>query len=117
MQASAQGMSIILGQVMSSNPLQIKVGEKLILDEELLILTHAVREQKINIEHTHSYTDSTKESTVNKTTIKASSVLPNTNFSEYVWVPALQAGEKVILIRMEGGQQFIVLDRVVKEEC
>ncbi len=117
MQASAQGMSIVFGQVMGCDPLQIKVGEKLILDEELLILTHAVREQKINIEHTHSYTDSTKDNAYNKTTTTASSVLSNTNFTEYVLVPALQIGEEVILIRMEGGQQFIVLDRVVKEEC
>lgn len=115
MQASAQGMSIVFGQVISANPLQIKVGEKLVLDEDFLTLSYAVREKKINIQHTHTYTDSTRSSTSTKTTSNTSSVLPNTNFSEYILIPALKTGEEVILIRMEGGQQFIVLDRVVKK--
>lgn len=30
------------------------------------------------------------------------------------WKPGLQAGDEVILLRMQGGQKYILLDKVVK---
>lgn len=117
MQASAQGMSIVFGEVINDNPLEIQVEQKLILDESFLILTSAVREKKMNIQHKHSYEDKSDTSTSTRITDFAESTQSGVVFDEYEIIPALKIKDKVILIRMEGGQQFIVLDKVVSEPC
>lgn len=117
MQESNQGMSILFGDVINDNPLEIQIGQKLILDETFLILTSAVKEKKINIQHQHAYQDTSDSGTQTKQTQLAESTQANTEFAEYEIRAGLKKGDKVILLRIEGGQQFIVLDKVVNEPC
>ena len=76
------------GYVTSTSPLEITVDQKKILTEAQLILTDAVRDY-----------------TVEMTT------MPDQGRKKWKVHNALQMGEKVILLRCDGGQQYIVLGR------
>ena len=81
-------VSIRYGEVISDNPLQIHIDQKLVLGTAHLKLTRNV-------------TDYETKMSVNGGT-------PQT----YKVFNALKKGEKVKLVRMQGGQQYIVVDRV-----
>ncbi len=110
-------MSVCYGYVTSTSPLEITVDQKKILTEAQLILTDAVRDYNVEL-----------------TTIEGSGASEGPHYTEeesggsgYAefaahshkyegrkkWKVhnALEMGEKVILLRCDGGQQYIVLDR------
>lgn len=80
--------TIRYGEVISTNPLQIRIDQKLILGTAQLKLTRNVTDYETEM----SVNDGAKQI--------------------YKVFNALKKGEKVLLIRMQGGQQYIVVDRV-----
>lgn len=80
--------SIYFGEVVSSVPLKINVEQKMELGEKQLVLTKAVAEYRrmVTVEG-----EGTKEMVVHN---------------------GLAAGDGVVLLRQQGGQKFIVLDRI-----
>ena len=84
--AAGNPMSVCFGTVASASPLKIMVDQKKTLTNAQLMLTNNVR-------------DFTAEITANGETQKLKIHL------------GLKTGEKVILLRCDGGQKFIVLDR------
>ena len=72
------------GIVISVNPLKVNVEQRLTLEADFLIQTDATKELKLTIGDT-----------------------------EYIVRRGLQAGDKVILLRVQGGQQYVILDRQV----
>lgn len=101
-------MALCFGTVTSAAPLKIQVDQKKTLTEAQLILTNNVR-------------DYTVEMTVDHQTEITSGGSGDASFSSHLHAYkgrksfrvhlALKAGEKVILLRCDGGQKFIVLDR------
>lgn len=93
---------VLYGKVIKEKPLEISVEQKMVLTEPQLVLSRNVTDYKVNItmdwftemenEHKHKIAGTKKVTVHNK----------------------LKIGEEVILIRMLGGQQFLVLDRMVK---
>lgn len=77
---------VCYGEVVKINPLQISIEQKLILGEKQLILTRGVTSYELNV-------------TVNG--VKEIAKVDN----------SLAAGDKVLLLRMQGGQKYIVLER------
>lgn len=75
-------VAVLTGDVISASPLKIKIEQRLTLEKEHLILSSLVRDIEIE-------TDTTP--------IKLKL--------------GLKQGEKVILLQMQGGQRFLVLDR------
>lgn len=133
---------LLFGRVVSENPLKIQTDQKIILNEECLVLSGSVMERTIDvsvstgtnieggfdISHSHSYSGETEIEQI-QPDLPAHS--HSYNGSTSVWgfvIPAhkhiiegrkkvilhlgLKNGEKVILLRLKGGQQFLVLDRV-----
>lgn len=105
---SSYPTEIVFGTVISVNPLQIQISQKLILPEEFLVLSNNVK-------------DHTTEVTINFATQDSAG---GTGYSAYaahnhvisgktkVTIHnALKEGETVILMRMQGGQKYIVIDR------
>ena len=86
---SSKPVDVYFGEVISKSPLKINVEQKMILGEAQLILTRNV-------------TDYTTTASVQWESGKNVFQIYN----------ALKAGEKVILIRQQGGQKFIVIDRI-----
>lgn len=85
--ASTMPSGVYYGNVTSVSPLKIAVEQKLTLTEKQLVLSSLVRDFKV---------DMTTNDTRQNITIHL----------------GLKVGEKVMLIRVQGGQQFVVLDRV-----
>lgn len=106
--------AIVFGTVTSIDPLKINVEQRLTLDASHLILTSLVKDIEVDVtidysteEHTHNHTipngltsnETHKHAIKGKTTMKVHL--------------GLKVGESVMLLRVQGGQKYIVLDRVV----
>lgn len=122
---------IFVGTVIKTAPLEIQIDQKTILTQAFLILTNAVKDHYIDISVSHSVESSSVEHThpVKGTTNEADSHThsfdsvseennPSTSHGhaykgrkKVLVHNGLKNGEKVIMIRKQGGQEFIVLDR------
>lgn len=108
---ASQPSDFSFGKVISANPLKILVEQKMTLGAAQLVLTRNVTDYKTKVSvdwltgtasggsgdssfasHNHSVSG-TKEMTVHN---------------------ALQVGDEVILLKKQGGQKYLVLDRAVK---
>ncbi|WP_025026331.1 DUF2577 domain-containing protein [Caldalkalibacillus mannanilyticus] len=77
-------VAILFGTITKNHPLEVNVDQRFTLTEDFLILTEATKEVKVNIGGT-----------------------------EYTLREGIKSGDKVLLLRMQGGQKFLLLDRVV----
>lgn len=109
-EASAAGKPFCLtfGEVVSVNPLSIRVEQRMTLTESFFILTRAVVDHYVDITVSHvtenrggGSGDPAFESHNHDYTGRKKILVHN----------GLQVGEKVILLQQAGGQQYIVLDR------
>lgn len=92
--------SFLLGKVTSTSPLKIYVDQKYEITSAQLILTNAVRDY--NVEMTVDHQTESAESHIHA----------YKGTKTYRVNLALKTGEQVLLLRADGGQKFIVLDRV-----
>ena len=100
----------IYGEVINDEPLEIKIDQKLTLNKMQIILTRNVTEweEEIDIDwssvmHSHGFDG---EGSVQE---------GNTNLKgryKIMHKTKLKTGEKVLLAQIEGGQQYVVIDRV-----
>lgn len=107
---SNKPVNILYGNVISSSPLEIKIEQKLTLGTKQLVLSRNVTDYYVDM-------------TVNHLTENKSGGSGDAEFSShnhgYVGTKtflvhkSLNVGEKVVLLRMQGGQKYLVLDRVV----
>ncbi len=82
--ADASGpVNISYGTIKGLSPLEVEVDQRFILSQEFLELTEATRELKVP--HGEGY---------------------------YIIRPALKEGDRVVLVRVQGGAKYIILDRV-----
>lgn len=98
--------AVCFGKVTGTAPLRIFVDQRFVLGEKQLILTKAVTDHAVDA-LVGFYTEESEEADsleAHRHSCKGRKkiVLPN----------GLREGEEVILLRAEGGQRFIVLDRV-----
>lgn len=87
---------IYFGEVLSASPLKINVEQKMILGEAQLILSRNVTDFKTMI--TENWSTESKSGITGKKEITVHN--------------SLVVGDAVILKRQQGGQKFIVWDRV-----
>lgn len=78
-------MAVLYGTVTSINPLEVNVDQRFSLTEDFLVVGESMTEYKLNI-----------------------------GDKEYVIREGLKAGDAVLLVRYQGGQTYLVLDRLVK---
>ena len=107
---ASKPVKVMFGEVKSVKPLMIMVEQKLPLTEEFLILTYAVK-------------DHWRDMTVDHLTENASGGSGDSAYAshnhaykgrkKFLIHNDLMVGEHVLLLSMQGGQKFIVLDRVV----
>lgn len=96
-------VTVMFGSVTKINPLEVNVDQRFTLDEDFLIVTERLSKYEIDLKHNHSYTDdgaqvATGDALITKIVIR----------------DGLKVGDKVLLLRMQGGQKYIVWDRVVE---
>lgn len=110
-------MGVCHGTVTGISPLEITTDQKLILGEKQLILTNAVRDYTVEmtvdhvtevISHGHSVTDTYTGGGTAQPVDHSHPYKGRKSFRVHL---GLKMGEKVIMVRCDGGQQFVVLDR------
>lgn len=84
---NAQMCDLRYGKVVSTNPLKIQITNQLILPESVLVVPKSLTNYSLEI------TDETGDKTI---TVKN----------------ALKVGDKVALLRKQGGQSYFILDRI-----
>lgn len=99
-------VNLLFGTVTKANPLEVNVDQRFTLTEDFLVVTEQLTAYEIDLKHDHAYEDATDTGSLTKTTEPA---LPE----KIVIRKGLEAGDQVVLLRMQGGQSYIVLDRVV----
>ncbi len=97
---ASKPFSFTLGVVKSTSPLKIQVDQKLELSAAQLVLTNAVRDYTVEMTVDHETEETSKHKHKYKGTKK---------FRVHL---ALKTGEQVLLLRADGGQKYLVLDRV-----
>lgn len=104
---------VIFGVVKSEQPLEINVEQKLTLTEKQLLLTRNVTEHTLWVTGGNVRDVSFLGEYPNVTEIPLSS--PHVHAlgkMQIVVHNALKTGERVAMVRVQGGQKFLVLDRV-----
>lgn len=107
---ASKPVNVLFGTVMAVDPLQIMTEQKLILDESFLILTEAVKDHEHEITVVDWQTEAVSGGSGDAK--YASHAHPLKGRKKIIIHNALQKGEKVLLLTMEGGQMFVVADRV-----
>lgn len=121
------------GTVISENPLTIMTEQKLQLTENFITLTSAVKDRYADMEittatqaipdHTHdvitnTLVNSEHSHNINSVTEYAGSHSHDiTGIKRIKLLNGLKKGEKVLLARWQGGQRYIVLDRISDNIC
>lgn len=96
-----EGKSLLeseIAEVIEVNPLVIKFDQRYQVTEEFIILTERVTEYKVDLSHTHSYSGGATGSALD---------------TEIDIRSGLQVDDKVLILRMQGGQSFAIIDKVV----
>lgn len=102
--------SIIYGNVISEEPLEIQINEKMILDKSFLVLTKNVQDYEVEFDIDFEgegtiVINGGNEEPLNKLMYtKGKAKIRN----------ALKKGDKVVMIQVQGGQKFVVLDKLEK---
>lgn len=99
-------MSLKIGEVVSVSPLKISINQKITIPSSQLLLTNAVRDYTVCMTVNHSTENASGDDSLASHTHK---YVGNKKFMVHL---GLKTGEKVILLRCDGGQKFIVLDRL-----
>lgn len=107
---ASKPVKIMFGEVKSVNPLMIMVEQKLPLTEDFLVLTYAVKDhwRDISVDHLTE-----KASGGSGDSAYAAHDHAYKGRKPFLIHNDLEVGEHVLLLAMQGGQKFIVLDRVV----
>lgn len=100
--AASNPVNVLFGEVILDQPLQIKVDQRFTLTPEFLVLTERVTEYKIDLSHTHEYV---YDGDLRDTSVALEDLITIRK--------GLEIGDNVLLLRMQGGQKYVVLDRVV----
>lgn len=78
-------VNVIFGVVTKTNPLEVNVDQRFTLPADFLVVPESILEKKLTI-----------------------------GSSSYIIQEGLRSGDHVVLMRVQGGQQYIVCDRVVR---
>lgn len=100
--ASAVGagnpVTVMFGSVTKINPLEVNVDQRFNLDEDFLIVPASLTRYEIDLKHKHNTTGGpTEEALTEKIVIRE----------------GLKVGDSVLLLRVQGGQKYVVWDKVV----
>lgn len=123
---SSKPVNVFFGVVRSANPLKISVEQKMMLGEAQLVLTRNVTDYHLavtvdclteNAQGTHSHSVSGTDGSGDGISLTTSESSPVHNHAvsgkkNLLIHNSLAAGDKVILLRQQEGQKFVVIDRI-----
>lgn len=86
-------VNILFGEVLSIEDFKIRVDQKLILDKDFFIIPESLIRYEVDLKHSHGST--------------------GIALGKLVIREGLKKGDKVLLLSVQGGQQYVILDKVV----
>lgn len=104
---ASQPCDYYVGMVACVNPLEIKITKSMTISEEFLVLTRNVTDYKTKV---------TMEAKEVYHTVHTEPSVTWIDKQEVIIHNALKQGEKVLLARKGGGQEYVVIDRVVADD-
>ena len=111
--------TILYGTVESISPLKVRIDQKKLLEEEDLILSHFLRDHYVDITVSHKTESIYGSWNTNHGHPNVSPApIPTEHRHEYKGRKkilihyGLKKGEKVALIRIQGGQMYYIIDRL-----
>lgn len=106
---SAKPVQVVFGTVQTVSPLTIRIEQKLTLGEKNLILTRNVTDYTVEMTVDHF----TEESAGGAGEAAfAAHAHPYLGRKPFLVHNALRPGERVLLLRMQQGRKFVVIDRL-----
>lgn len=120
---ASQPMKVLFGTVVKINPLEIKIDEKEYVQEDDLVLSNLVKDHYVDQtvsfqtendafmipEHTHTGNMSVPTDTGTLDTTHKHEIKHKIKVLQHY---GLKNGEKVVVLRVQGGQKYFVVDRV-----
>ena len=93
---AAGPVAVAFGTVTSAEPLEVNVDQRFTLDADFLVVPESLTRLEIDLKHHHTYGDGI---TGDALTVPV------------VVRPGLQAGDRVVLLRLQGGERYLILDK------
>lgn len=100
---ASRPVNVVYGVVTSADPLKIQIDQKITLDEPFLVLTRNVTDYQVEVSMDHMTEVSGVDPHQHAITGKKTVTMHN----------ALKLGDKVVMMMSQGGQSYVVLDKVV----
>lgn len=91
-------VNIEFGVVNSVNPLEVSIDQRKTFTKEFFVIPESLTTYELDLSHSHSYSQGSTGNALTKPVIVRR---------------GLEKGDKLILLRMQGGQQYVILDRLV----
>lgn len=116
---NSKPMAVVIGVVESIEPLRIKIEQKSILEQDDLLLIKNVTDYWASMTVDHETEDDDTLNTLHSHPDVAEASFDSHHAHRYAGKKefrvhnSLKEGEGVILLRVQGDQQYIVLDRVI----
>jgi len=91
-------VAVMFGTVTRADPLEVNVDQRFTLDADFLIVPESLTRLEIDMRHVHIAPGGTTDDALTEPVVIR---------------PGLQAGDRVVLLRVQGGQKYLILDKVV----
>jgi len=110
--------AVLLGEVVSASPLKVRVEQRLTLEAPHLILSTLVQDFEVDMTVDHFTENDAFLDTTHSHPLTGAANFDSTHKHAYSGRKkflvhlGLKVGETVMLVQVQGGQKFIVLDRV-----
>ena len=112
---AAQLTDLTIGTVVKVDPLEISINPAMApLNSSVIYLTAGVVEKKItNLSHAHTYGNSNSTSEMLRNVVCLENGKPLPVSSDYIVLNrGLEINDKVLILKVQRGQKFVVLSRV-----
>lgn len=120
---SMQLADVTFGEVTKVNPLEITIDQKNILTGNYIVLTNMVKDHTVDVtvsmetendsymtsSHTHTGDSGGKTDSGNLNTTHHHDIKGRKKITLHY---GLTLGERVVLVKMQGGQRYVVIDRI-----
>ena len=90
-------LNIEFGVILDSKNLTIRVEQKKTLPKEFFIVPESLTRYEVDLIHSHNYSNGSTQNELGKLIIRE----------------GLKVGDKVILLRIKQGTQYLILDKVI----
>lgn len=91
-------VAVMFGTVTNINPLEVNVDQRFTLDADFLIVPDSLIKYEIELKHSHQVSNGTTGEALTEPVVIR---------------PGLQVNDRVLLFRVQGGQKYLIMDKVV----